>query len=325
MTGTTAAAGDTGTGAGAAGVGSTGTAGTADTGQVGQTTQTGQSTQTTQTTQTTQSGQNAAGANQTGTSPVFDWAQQGLDTESSSYVTAKGWKTPTDLLSSYRAAEKLIGVPPDSVVKIPQGDYNQEAMNTQVYDRLGRPKTAAEYKLPVPEGQDPKFAETVSGWFHETGLNPKQAQALATKWNEHLSQIQTQGDQATAQRYQSEVTNLKTEWGPQYDTNMALVDQAATAFGLEKPQLEALKRSLGPGLAAKMLHNIGSRLGVSDNVQFGERALEGAILSPQDAQAEINALKADKAFSAKYAQGDSESKAKMNRLMRMAYPGNITA
>jgi hypothetical protein len=55
---------------------------------------------------------------------AFDWAKQGLDTDSMALVNDRQWKGVPDVLTSYRNLEKLMGVPPERssscpVIKIP--------------------------------------------------------------------------------------------------------------------------------------------------------------------------------------------------------------
>jgi hypothetical protein len=262
------------------------------------------------------------------TPAAFDWGQQGLDADSSTYVASKGWKTPGDLLASYRGAEKLIGVPPESVVKIPQGEFNQEVYNTQVADRLGRPKEASGYELTklVPAGQDTKFAETAQGKFHELGLTARQAQELTKWWNGQAGEMTAAQSEAAKTRNTQEISSLKAEWGQSWDSNAALVDKAAAEFGMKPEQVEALKVSMGAAGAMKFLHTIGSKLGVSDTFVTGD-SREGNFaggMTADQAKGQIEGLKKDKAFMAKYFAGDAEAKRKMTDLHMRAAPGTLT-
>lgn len=259
----------------------------------------------------------------------FDWATAGGVTgEDLTYVQAKGFKGPNDLLASYKGAEKLIGVPADQVIKLPQStggvEITQQQMNEAVYDRLGRPKTAADYKLPVPEGVDVKFAENVSGWMHEVGLNTKQATTLAGKWNEYMAGVAKAQTEATTARAATDNQALKVEWGNKYDSNVALVDRAAAAFGMDQKQVTALRDAMGPAAAMKFLLNIGSKLGHDDNfVPAGDnQGFTG--MSPEQAMTEIATLRKDKGFQEKFTKGDAEAKAKWTKLHQTAYPGVMT-
>lgn len=261
---------------------------------------------------------------------AFDWSQQGLDADTSTYVAAKGWKTPGDLLASYRGAEKLIGVPPDSVIKLPQGEFNAEVYNTQVYDRLGRPKegNAKAYGIDalVPAGGDAKFADAAAGKFHELGLNTRQATELTKWWNGQAGEMTTAQTAAITAKHTAEVSALKADWGQSFESNAALVDKAAEGFGMDKAQVEALKNAMGPAAAMKFLFNIGQKMGVSDtfiNPDNRQTNFAGGMTADQ-AKQEIATLRKDSGFMDKYVKGDAEAKRKFGELHARAYPGTMT-
>src|SRR6185312_6464277 len=165
--------------------------------------------------------------------------------ETRTWVEAKGFKDPANLSESARNLEKLTG-DLNSIVRLPKADAaDYDAQMAQVYAKLGRPEKPADYKLPVPQGADPKFAEEAAGWFHEAGLNPKQANALAAKW-EAKFQASTKAQQdKDAARDATQMAELKTEWGQNYDANAALVEKAAQGFGMNRDQLLALRQAMG--------------------------------------------------------------------------------
>lgn len=268
----------------------------------------------------------ATDANTTGavTTAAFSWATAGLDADTSGYVTNKGWKGPADVVASYRGAEKLLGVPADQIIKLPQGDAPDFG---PVYDRLGRPKAAGEYGLDklVPKGSDPKFAETAAGWFHEQGLNTKQATALTTKWNEHVAGAVKAGGEAQAAAHTLEVTKLKGEWGTQYDTNIGLVDRAIKAFGVNEQFLGAMKNAVGPAAALKFFHNVGTKLGTDDAFIAGDG--RGSFLGGETAEQAASKkaeLIGNKAWVTKFNSGDQEARREMARLNKIISPGTIS-
>lgn len=256
---------------------------------------------------------------------AFDWGQHGLDAETTTYVGAKGWKSPADVVASYRGAEKLLGVPAEQVIKLPQGEISPEQFG-QIADRLGRPKDAAGYELTklVPTGGDPKFADAAAAEFHKHGLTAKQAQELTKWWNGTAADMAKAQSEATAQRDSQQVAALKAEWGAEFDTRAALVDKAAEAFGMKAEEVNALKSAMGPKGAMQFLHNIGAKLGVSDTFVNGEGAVPSFGGTPDQAKTEIAALKQDKVFMEKYFKGDVASKQRMQALMMRAYPGTIS-
>lgn len=256
---------------------------------------------------------------------AFNWQTLGLDAEANTLVTERQWKHPNDVIKSYRNLEKLTGVPADQIIKLPKGD-DPKAWN-EVYTRLGRPEKAADYKLPIPEGQDGAFAKTAAEWFHEAGVTQAGATRLATKWNEFQAAQQKQYTEQLAARDTEQVNALKSEWGANYDRLAGQVDKAAETFGMKPDQLAALKQVMGPKEAMQFLQKIGSKLGVEDN-QFHDGAAPQGFnnMSPEQAQAEIQRLQKDKLFAQEFNSNDprvkSEARQKMARLSVIAAPGS---
>ena len=251
---------------------------------------------------------------------AFDWAKQGLDAETSGYVTNKGWKGVGDLLGSYRNLEKLHGAGPERLVVLP-GDDKPESWGP-VYDKLGRPKEAKGYEIPMPkEGGDEGLANWFRGVAYENGLSARQAKSMIEKWNEHVGGLAKTSTEATAQKHAAEVTTLRTEWGSSFDANAKLVDRAAEAFGMKAEHVNALKTAMGPAGAMKFLHAVGSKLGVDASFVSGDSRNPGNFggMTKEQALAGLAAKRADKAFVAKFAAGDTAARAEMDRLHQIAY------
>ena len=242
------------------------------------------------------------------------------------WATGKNFKDVETLAQSAWHAEKLIGVPPDQVIKLPKVGADPAEWGP-VYDKLGRPKDAASYTIPVPEGDDGAFAKTAAAWFHEAGLTQSQAEKLAAKWNEHIGgATKTQSD-AIAAKHAEDVGKLKAEWGSEFDSKSALADRAGAEFGLTKDDYEALKSAMGPGKAMKLLANIGAKVGSDATIIDSGNAGTGFKgMSADSARARIAELQKDRGFAARFNHPDpasrdrAEARDEMARLHRIAYP-----
>lgn len=254
---------------------------------------------------------------------AFDWSKAGgLDADGLGYVQNKGWKGPADVIGSYRNLEKLHGVPADQLLKLPGADAKPEDW-AGVYDKLGRPKTADMYDIPLPEGDTGEFAKTARDWFHGEGLSVKQAKGLSEKWNAHVTAVAKAEADKTKLAQDKAQSDLKTEWGDKFDANAAMVDKAASAFGMGKAEFDALKQAMGPAGAMKFLHNIAAKMGVDDTITTGGGKPAGfGRLSPEQAQAEIRMKQNDPAFGKRFAAGDADARREMNELHAAAYPGD---
>lgn len=243
-----------------------------------------------------------------------NWWDGFQDNELKGYVQNKGWKDPADLAVGYKNLEKLLGA---EKMPMPKGADDAEGWN-RVYDALGRPKSADDYKLSVPEGDDGGFAKMAAGKFHELGLTAKQAEGLAAWYNEQGSGRMNEMQQQQAAKAEADMQSLKQEWGAAFDENVEYGRRAAREYGLNAEKLSALENSLGTSEMLKLMATIGRAQGESDFVTSSSGNTFG--MTPSAAQQRISALRADKTWTAKYISGDADARSEMQRLMNLAYP-----
>ena len=259
---------------------------------------------------------------------AFDWSKQGLDNDSMALVNDRQWKGIPDVLSSYRNLEKLSGVPPERIIKLPGANDPVESWGA-VYDRLGRPKAATDYKIPLPEGDSGEFAKVIAPIFHAAGLSQGQVQQIAEKHNAFIAEQTKQATEAAKTAHAAEMTQLQTEWGADYAKNNDTVDKAAESFGMTKEQVLALKQAMGPRAAMKFLHNIGSKIAVEGSFVAGDKGGGSGFdaMNPQMAIAKIEANRTDRTFVEKFNSKDpvvrGQARAEMERLHQIAYPGAV--
>jgi hypothetical protein len=243
------------------------------------------------------------------------WYDNIDDADLKGYVQNKGWKDPKELADGYRNLEKLLG---GEKIPMPKGADDKEGW-ARVYDALGRPKTADDYKLQVPEGDDGAFAKVAAGKFHELGLTAEQAAGLNAWWNETQQGRMQEYTQQTAAKSQEDLNNLKTEWGGAYDENLEYGRRAAREYGLDQGKLEKLEAALGTGEMVKLLAQIGRAQGESSFVD-GNSGNKGFGMTPEAARQRVDALRADKEWTTKYLQGNADAQQELARLMKLAYP-----
>lgn len=230
----------------------------------------------------------------------------------------KGWKDPADVVSSYANLEKLLGA--DKAGRglvLPKDDADPSEWG-QVYDKLGRPQSADEYKLPVPEGDTGEFAKLAAGKFHELGLTAKQAEALAGWYNEQAGGIQAKQGEMMAQNAERELAELQQAWGKDYDANIEAGRRAARQFEVSEDMLTAIEGSIGTKAMLEMFSKIGKGLGEDSFVNGNQSNAFG--MSPEAARVRIGQLKADKEWAGKYLSGNADARAEMERLLKSAYP-----
>lgn len=167
------------------------------------------------------------------------WYDTIEDSDLKGYLQNKGWKDPSELAVGYRNLEKLVG---QDKLPMPKGADDKEGWD-RVYDAMGRPKSAEEYKLPVPDGDTGDFAKAASAKFHELGISQTQANALAEWWNgqqQNSLQAQQAQQQQLAQKSEQELAQVKQDWGAAYEENISLGKRAAQTFGLDQAKLDVI-------------------------------------------------------------------------------------
>jgi hypothetical protein len=258
---------------------------------------------------------NQPAGSQPNAAPTGNWYDSFDDNELKGYVANKGWKDPRELADGYRNLEKLLG---GEKIPMPKGAEDKDGWN-RVYDSLGRPKTADEYKLPVPEGDDGAFAKVASGKFHELGLSAAQAQGLAEWWNATQAENQQNFTQQSAAKIEADMQALRKEWGGAYDENVEFGRRAAREYGLDEAKLTKIENALGTSEMLKLMSQIGRAQGESKFVD-GENKSNRFGMTPEAARSRVEQLRGDREWTAKYLAGNADATEELNRLMKLAYP-----
>lgn len=231
------------------------------------------------------------------------WADAIQNPELKTWVTAKGFKDGAAAAESAYNLEKLIGHDKAGrTIVLPKDDATPDEQRA-FFTKIGVPEKPDDYKLPVPEGDSGEFAKTASTWFHKHGVPAKAAEGLAKEWNEfQTAQIKAAQDQIVAQSKQ-DTTQVLTEWGQKADANMELIQKATAAYvpgkdGAERrANLVKMESAMGSRAFLEFFLAVGqnmSEVGLKD----GGGGPGGGSMTPTQAQAQIDALKKDKDWSA---------------------------
>ncbi len=184
-----------------------------------------------------------------------DWLST-LDPEAKTYVEAKGYKAPADVLTALKGYEP--------------------------------PASADLYEIPVPEGESPDFAKAVAPLFHKAGLAPTQAKALAEGWN--AMQAEQRATAATAAENAAkeaeaiatrQAGELKREWGAQHDAKLEGARRAAQTFtpGADKDVfLSAMEARFGYDGMMRFWASIGEHM--AEGKAHGMSGNGGPVFTP---------------------------------------------
>ena len=146
-----------------------------------------------------------------------DW-KASLSDEVRADKSLENIKDIESLAKSFVHAQKMVGADKIPVPNKFATDKDWDA----VYEKLGRPKTAEEYKFNLPEDQkvDDAALKNFSTQAHKLGLLPGQAEGMVKFYNEMRStELAAAESTATGQREKA-ITELKTEWGQAYDQKL---------------------------------------------------------------------------------------------------------
>ena len=155
-----------------------------------------------------------------------------------------------DFVKSYLHAQKLVGA---DKIPVPNKHATEEDWN-EVFKRLGAPSDPNDYKYDfkdqeMDQGQVQEFNKTA----HRLGLLPKQAEGLIKFYNEMNVNNAASQEEAAAQAQLNVETELKKEFGPQFNKRL---DQAK----------KLAVNSLGQDFLENTYLKDGSRLGDNLNV-----------------------------------------------------------
>lgn len=271
-----------------------------------------------------------AGSSDGGAAPAATWYSTFSTPELRGVVENNGWKTPEDAVRNYAELSKTIGVPKDYLLQLPQKDDDVDGWN-KVYQRLGRPDKADDYGLGQLEGADPKFAATMAQAFYEAGASKKTVAAVMAKYQDYakgfFGEQEAQGKLAA----EADTSKLRGEWGDQYQATVERGGQALQELwgDQSKDIMDALQAKLGVYGAAKAVAKLADKAGEGTFRTSGEGTGNNSTfgMSADGARAEVARLKADPSFVAELL-GDNQQQAqaartRLNRLMQVAYPGNV--
>jgi hypothetical protein len=238
------------------------------------------------------------------------------DADLKGFAELKKLNSPADAVKGWQSAEKLLGVPAEQLLRIPGADAKPEDFNP-IYDRLGRPKDATEYKLPIPEGDNGEFAKKMAPILHKHGLTSRQAEGLANDWNGVM--IETAKTMAEEQNIQetADLESLKKEWGGAYDQRVELGRRAVRQFAPDQETLGALEKSLGTAKLIKLFAKIGEGLGEAKPAGFDTESSGTFGLTPAAAKAKLTELETDKDWGKRFHGGGAAERAQRDNLLRI--------
>jgi len=231
------------------------------------------------------------------TTPEGGWIEGVQDPATKAWAEAKGLQNGSfeNVLGSYHNLEKMVGADRAGRTITVLGDDPTPEERDTYFNKLGRPESAADYSVALPEGvTDDTRLNMMRNKAHELGISDAQFSGLAEADAAYLS--------ATAQGINDEVTisavdaeaRLRTEWGAAYDLKVAGIDVAAHKLGLSDDHLNGLREAMGPVEAMKFVDGLNTKIG-EHNFDEGESIIPGHK-TPEQAREELDNLSLSKEF-----------------------------
>lgn len=241
-----------------------------------------------------------------------EWAKDwNVAPEVGDWMSKSGLKTPADFASSFMATKKLVGHDPANIIVKPK-EGDSTAMMAALRG-LGAQEKPEGYELKAGEGQSQEFLDTAAGWFAELGVPKALAAGLVERWNKYAGETDARMAAEFDKTAGAEVTALMKEWGGEFDRNKTAAVAARDAAGLTPEQGRAIEQAIGVGAATKMFAKLGEHLVEAKFKGAGPGAAFGTD-NPEAARAELQALRGDKAFVARWNAGDVEARKKIAEL-----------
>lgn len=253
------------------------------------------------------------------------WQNKGIDAKDPVAVASK-------LTEFYRNSEKLIGAPPEEMLRVPRPNADSAELK-QFYGRLGVPAEPKDYDLSAVKFSDGSeldqgFSDTIRGVLHNARV-PGDRAADVVKALVKIEEDSAKAEHAQrTTRLQEQNAKLETNWGNNFDMNMfaarAAFEKTALAAGLTQEQVtEELGRVFVKGkvenaAAMEMWRILAQRMGEAPFITGGATGQSGPM-SRESALAEIESLKKDRDWYGRWYRGDKEARTQWDNLHKIAF------
>lgn len=184
-----------------------------------------------------------------------------LSDDDKKLVGDKGWKTPSDMLKSYRELEKTFG----TRVALPKDEADEAWSN--LYNKLGMPEKVEDY---VIEGVDENVKADIQQILFKNHILPKDVKGLIADYN---SFAQAQAEKLKEQAdllQQKELEEVKISWGDNCDKNKETAKRGAELLGLEEEELNAIESLIGTKKFLTSMLKLGEAIS-EDSIGTGKR------------------------------------------------------
>ncbi len=246
----------------------------------------------------------------------------GADAELIGHIQTKGWhdltpdKAALAAIQAHREAERYIGAPADRLIKLPASS-DDAAGWADVFKRLGAPEKAEDYDFSGVKVGEEAVDPGLVDFFRKEALRlhlPKDvAPELLKNYLDHQNGIGSAAAAEKTAKLAEEHKVLDASWGQNKEANKYLARKGAEALGFDAATVDALESVVGYAKIMEGLRNVGQLNGEAKFIQ-GNGLTKDGIMTREQASARVSELKADKAWVAKYLDGDAACAREMTSL-----------
>jgi len=236
------------------------------------------------------------------------------------------------LAKAHDNAARLVGLDKGQVLRLPAAADAPEWGD--VYARLGRPEKPEGYQLPKLPGELVEGVEPAArAAFHQLGLSAKQAAGVMEMYGSQIGAAEQARVQRGDQLEQAVASDLKREWGDAFEDKVHAANRAIAELGgndlgrlLETTVMPDGTRMGQHPLLIRAFAAMGARLAEPGDLRGGGGGGGSAAMTPADAQAEINRMRADPVFLSEFSNPRHANypahKAAWDKMHRAASPAS---
>lgn len=246
------------------------------------------------------------------------------------FIQNRGWDkleataALTEAIKAYRNAAKMVGAPPEEMVRFPKTPDAPEW--AAIWKKLGKPDDATGYDFSSLATPEKPLDEGLVAMVREAAFGAHLPPEAATKILGAVLQHQSQAAKMTATeaqvRQDAERERLDQMWGGRKETNKFIAQGAAAKAGITADALAALESVKGYADTMQFFLDLGLASGEGRYIT-GETARADGAISVDQAKAQLKEMMADSGFRSKWAARDVEAVRKFDEITRRIAEGNL--
>ena len=189
------------------------------------------------------------------------------------YISNKGFKTPADLLKSYRELERAYS----SKISIPK-DGDKEGFS-KLYSKLGMPNDLDGFDIEFQD-DDKELGGQFKQVCLENNILPQSAKALYDWFVKSRDETEEKINQSWEDKSFTEMKEVEQEWGAKAKQNIELMKRGIRLVSDDENVIENMEKALGTRQMMETFCRLGEAVSEYNPVSFGKRAKSSDDFSP---------------------------------------------